>query len=250
MPAIQDRMIFHGQHAVEAALRNPARPVHRLLATRNALNRVGGLAQARGLAVEETQPRALDRLLGADAVHQGLALEVGPLPARPLLDLLPSAGQRGLVLALDQIEDPRNVGAILRSAAAMAADLVILPERGSALLGPACAKAASGALDLVPVVPVGNLVQALEQLKQAGFWSLGLDGAAERAIEDAPAYDRTVLVLGAEGKGLRRLTAEHCDLLVKLAIDPRMESLNVSVAAGIALYTLGRGRALAATAAP
>lgn len=237
MPA-PDRMMFYGLHAVQAALANPTRPVYRLMASRNALQRLGDVAARRHVAVEEVPPRQLERLVGQDAVHQGVALEVGPLAQRSLADVLEPPPAPALCLALDQVEDPRNVGAILRSAAAMGVDAVILPERGSALLGPVCAKAASGGLDIVPVVCVPNLAQCLLALRETGFWSLGLDGGADRAIEAAPRYPRTALVLGSEGKGLRRLTAEHCDLLVKLTIDPRMESLNVSVAAGIALYTL------------
>ncbi|SNB63153.1 23S rRNA (guanosine2251-2'-O)-methyltransferase [Arboricoccus pini] len=237
MPA-HDRMRFYGLHAVQAALLNPARPVYRLIASRNALQRLGDAAARRGVDIEEASPRQLERLVGQDSVHQGLVLEVGPLAQRALTDVISAQPAPAVLLALDQVEDPRNVGAILRSATAMGADAVIIPERGSALLGPLCAKAASGGLDIVPVVGVANLAQSLLTLREEGFWSLGLDGAADLAIEAAPRYPRTVLVVGSEGRGLRRLTGEHCDLMVKLTIDPRMESLNVSVAAGIALYTL------------
>ena len=145
-----------------------------------------------------------------------------------------------LVLALDQVSDPRNLGAILRTAAALGVEGVILPERRSAELGGACAKAASGALDLVPLVEVVNLGRALAQLKQRGYWIVGLDAAGPAALETLDLPSRVVLVLGSEGEGLRRLVAEQCDHLAKLTIDPCMESLNVSVAAGIALYLLAR----------
>lgn len=232
---------FYGHHAVAAALDNPLRPCHRLLATAPALERLGRLVQRPGLAVEQVGPADLARVLPEDAIHQGTALLVGPLPARPLESLLAGLGAEALVLLLDQIQDPRNLGAILRSAAAMDVAGVVLPERRSAPLGAACAKAASGALDMVPVVEVTNLVQAIGTLKAAGFWIVGLDAAAEPPLEALPFRQRRALVLGSEERGLRRLVAEHCDLMARLTIAPRIDSLNVAVAAGIALYLLARG---------
>jgi len=185
-------------------------------------------------------PRELDRLVGPDAVHQGAVLHAGPLPERALEDVLPADAAPACVIVLDQILDPRNVGAILRTAAATGVAAAILPRHGSALLGGSCAKAASGALDLVPLVTAANLGQALAGLKERGFWIVGLDGAATLPLEATPAYPRCALVLGAEGKGLRRLTLERCDVVARLAIDVRVESLNVSVAAGIAMYLLAR----------
>ena len=149
-------------------------------------------------------------------------------------------GERSLVLALDQVSDPRNLGAILRTAAALGVSGVLLPDRRSAELNGACAKAASGALDILPLVEVVNLARALAELKQRGYWLVGLDAAAPAALEALDLPQRVVLVLGSEGEGLRRLVAESCDYLARLEIDPRMESLNVSVAAGIALYLLAR----------
>lgn len=232
---------FYGHHAVAAALDNPLRPCLRLLATAPALERLGRLVQRPGLLVERVGPAELARALPPDAIHQGTALQVGPLPARPLDSLLAGLGAEALVVLLDQVQDPRNLGAILRSAAAMDVAGVILPERRSAPLGAACARAAAGALDMVPVVEVANLVQAIGTLKRAGFWVVGLDAAAEPPLEALPFRPRRALVLGSEEKGLRRLVAEHCDLMARLAIAPRMESLNVAVAAGIALYLLARG---------
>lgn len=229
---------LYGHHAVAAALANPARVCRRLLATTNALERLGALAARHGLEVETAQPRALDRLVAPDAVHQGVVLETEPLPPRRLETVLAELPREALLLALDQVEDPRNLGAILRSAAAFGVAAVLLPERRSAVLGAVCAKAASGALDIVPVVEVTNLARTLVALKDAGFWSLGLDAEAAIPLDGAPRHERAVLVLGAEGKGLRRLVAESCDLAVSLPISPRMESLNVAVAAGIALYAL------------
>ena len=142
------------------------------------------------------------------------------------------------MLVLDRINDPHNLGAILRSAVAFGVRAVILPHRQSAELGGATAKAASGALDMIPIVEVTNLSRALDQLKDLGYWRAGLDGQAEQTISDAPRFEKLALVLGAEGTGIRRLVGEHCDLMLKLPISERMESLNVSVACGIALYGL------------
>lgn len=236
-----DGIWLYGHHAVAAALDNPLRPCRRLLATGPALARLGRLAERPGLLVERMGPAELAAVLPPDVVHQGCALRVGPLPARTLDSLLAGLGPEALVLVLDQIQDPRNLGAILRSAAALEVAGVILPERRSAPLGAACAKAASGALDMVPIVEVANLVQAIEALKRAGFWVVGLDARAEPPLESLPHRPRRALVLGSEEKGLRRLVAEHCDQMARLAIAPRVESLNVSVAAGIALYLLARG---------
>jgi 23S rRNA (guanosine2251-2'-O)-methyltransferase len=229
-----------GRHAVEAALANPRRPCLRLLATAPALERLGARADRPGLAVETVTADAITRRVGPDEVHQGLALEVAPLPPLALDAAVPSQGPC-LVLALDQLSDPRNVGAILRSAAAFGVAAVILPERRSAELSGAAARAAAGALDLVPVVEVVNLARALDDLKARGFWAVGLDGEAEKDLAALPPLERAVLVLGSEGRGLRRLVAEHCDHRARIPIDPRVESLNVAVAAGIALSAL-RGR--------
>ena len=225
-----------GRHAVEAALDNPRRPCLRLLATPPALERLGGRARRQGLTVEPATAQAIERQVGAEEVHQGLALEVGPL-ATLLLD--EAAGQgASMLLALDQVSDPRNVGAILRSAAAFAVDAVIVPERRSAELGGAAARAAAGGLDMVPLVEVTNLAQALAALKKRGFWIVGLDGSAGSTLAQLPSFGRVVLVLGSEGAGLRRLVAESCDALARIEIAASFDSLNVAVAAGIALHTL------------
>ena len=233
------RTWLYGRHAVLAALGNPERPIYRLLATPAALPEVEAAARARRQAVEQATPERLAQILPPDAPHQGLALSVGPLPERGL-DEIDATAERTLVLALDQVSDPRNLGAILRTAAALGVAAVLLPQRRSAELGGACAKAASGALDLLPIVEVVNLARALAELKARGFWTLGLDGAAPQRLEDLDLPPKLVLVLGSEGEGLRRLVAETCDYLARIEIDPRMESLNVSVAAGIALYLMSR----------
>jgi 23S rRNA (guanosine2251-2'-O)-methyltransferase len=230
------RIWLYGLHAVAAALANQDRPCYRLLATEAALAGVEAQARARQLSVEKVPPERLGQILPPDAPHQGLALNVGPLPERDPAVL--GRDDRSLLLALDQVSDPRNLGAILRTAAALGVEGVLLPQRRSAELNGACAKAASGALDLVPVVEVVNLGRTLADLKQHGYWIVGLDAAGAAPLETLDLPPRVVLVLGSEGEGLRRLVAEQCDHLCRLEIDPRMESLNVSVAAGIALYVL------------
>jgi len=233
---------LHGRHAVEAALRNPRRSCHRLLATPEGLAALGGAAGRPGLDVVTVEREEIERRLGPGIVHQGLALSAAPLPRLELRrTLMPEPG-RNLVLVLDQVNDPHNVGAILRTAAAFEVRALVLPERRSAELGGAAAKAASGALDLVPVVEVTNLARALDQLAELGYWRLALDARAEATIDEAPEVDNLALVLGAEGSGLRRLVREHCDLAARLPIAPAMDSLNVSVACGIALYALARRR--------
>jgi 23S rRNA (guanosine2251-2'-O)-methyltransferase len=177
--------------------------------------------------------------------HQGVLAWCEPYRYADAFEL--AAAERPLLACLDQVSDPRNLGAILRTAAALGVAGVVLPRRRSAELGGACAKAASGALDLVPIVEVVNLTRALAELKERSFWTLGLDAKGPTRVEDLPPEPRRVLVLGGEGTGLRRLVAEGCDRLARLDMDPRVESLNVAVAAGIALYLLRhRGPAPAA----
>jgi len=230
---------FYGQHAVEAAIRNPRRQIKTLLATEEAMARMP-LLQRAGLQITPSSPADLDRRLPRDAVHQGVAAEVGPLPALQLDRVIAIQPERSFVLALDQVTDPRNLGAILRAAVGLGVQAVVVPERRSAPLNGAAAKAASGALDMLPIVEVVNLSRALERLKAAGYWITGLDGESAKRIADASAVKRRVLVLGSEGDGMRRLTGERCDEVLSIAIDKRMESLNVSVAAGIAIHEFAR----------
>jgi len=231
---------IYGYHPVTMALANPRRQIRRLLAVdgENA-----GLPPNR--AVERTDPAALAALLPPGAVHQGLAALVEPLPMVDLTELLedlpPEAPAR--LLLLDQVTDPQNVGAILRSAAALGAAGVILTERHAAPESGALAKAASGALDVLPLVRVVNLSRAIEALKQAEFWCLGLAAEGEMTLAEAKPQGRAALVLGAEGTGLRRLTREHCDQLVRLPTRGPIDQLNVSNAAAIALYELLRDTA-------
>ena len=232
-----DRMLF-GIHAVAAALDNPARRVRRLLATENAERRLAEQIAARKLAVERVRPKDLDRLLGADTVHQGIAIEADPLPEPELADLIARAGatESGPLIVLDQVTDPHNVGAILRSAAVFGAAGLLTTRRHSPPLNGTLAKSASGALELVPVCLVQNLSRAIDELKDAGVRVIGLDGEGETLLEDAPFDGPVALVLGAEGKGLRQLTRESCHHLCRIGTSNLLASLNVSNAAAISLH--------------
>jgi len=233
---------LYGLHSVAAALENPRRALTHLRATRNALARLG-LAEDAALPCPLTivDPRDLDRLVGADAVHQGVVLETEPLAARPLSGL----GAADLVLVLDQVTDPHNVGAILRSAVAFGAGAVITTARHSPAESGVLAKAASGALEHIALIEVRNLAEALETLAADGFQTIGLDSDGPAVLEDSLAGARLALVLGAEGKGLRQKTRATVATLARLSMPGAIRSLNVSNAAAIALYAarrhLGRG---------
>lgn len=224
-----------GLHAVEAALKNPARRVVRLLLTENAERRLQDAVGSISAKIERTTPRDLDRILGPDTVHQGAMLETEPLP-EPEWDHLARTSDGRPLIVLDQVTDPHNVGAVLRSSAVFGASGLVMTRRHSPPLNGVLAKSASGALELIPVALVPNLSRALDELKSAGFAIVGLDGGAEHAIEDLDWSRPTALVMGSEGKGLRELTRKTCDTLVRISTDGPVASLNVSNAAAIALY--------------
>lgn len=225
-----------GSHAVEAALGNPRRRSHRLLATENAERRLAEAIRASNVPTERVTPGALDRLLGGDTVHQGLLLEADPLPEPELDELVTRAAEVGPLVLLDHVTDPHNAGAVLRSAAAFGAAGVVMTRRHSPPLNGVLAKSASGALDLVPVLTVQNLARTMLDLKERGFRLIGLEGASEARLEDESFAGLSALVLGAEGKGLRQLTAETCDRLVSITTAGALASLNVSNAAAVALH--------------
>ena len=239
---------LYGVHPVLAALANPSRRAYRVVISGEAETtlapRIATLSQGHsGLPRPEILPRdALERLLPRGAVHQGIAAQLDALEELDIDDIIRAT--EGLdsarVVVLDQVTDPHNVGAIIRSAAAFSTAAVVMPERNSPPSTGTLAKAASGAIERVPLVRVVNLSRALDQLKNAGFWCVGLDAAATTALHAADLSGKVAVVLGAEGEGLRRLTREHCDLMVRIPIGRGMESLNVSNAAAIALYELAR----------
>jgi 23S rRNA (guanosine2251-2'-O)-methyltransferase len=225
---------------VAAAIRNPRRKNRRLLVTEDAEKSLrAALNRPWRLPPERIERQRFGTFLTEDAVHQGVALLVEPLEPVALEDAI--AASDGPVLLLDQVTDPRNVGAILRSAAAFGAACVVLQDRHAPPETGALARAASGALDIVPVVREVNLSRAIASLQKSGFWVMGLAGDASRTLAEARPRDRRVaLVLGAEDTGLRRLQRETCDELVRLPITPAMESLNVAAAAAVALYEVIR----------
>lgn len=229
---------LYGIHTVRAALDNPRREKRHLLATPNALSRLREGGEIGNVRAAETTPRELDRLLGADAVHQGVALEVDPVSRFGLDDVSPL----NLVVVLDQVTDPHNVGAILRTACAFGADAVVTTSRYAPRETGVMAKSASGALDLVPLIEVRNLGDAIETLKRRGLKVLGFDSSAATPLRPRTDSVPLAIVLGAEGKGLRLRTRELCDEMVRLEMPGPIKSLNVSNAAAIALFAVTAGR--------
>jgi 23S rRNA (guanosine2251-2'-O)-methyltransferase len=222
-----------GKHAVAAALDNPERKVLKAWATRDA---AGFMQFPDDVPVTLAEAPDLGRLVPHDAPHQGVVIEVEPLDGAWLDELIGGSAERSILLVLDQVTDPHNVGAILRSAAAFGAAGIVTQDRHSPPEGGVVAKAASGALERVPWARVVNLARALEEIGEAGFWRIGLAGDAEMDLREALGSPRVALVLGAEGAGLRPNTREHCDAIARLPITDAVESLNVSNAAAVALY--------------
>jgi 23S rRNA (guanosine2251-2'-O)-methyltransferase len=229
-------IVLYGWHTVKAALENPQRHIRRLCATENALRRLADDGVAPGLEVELVRPDAIAALLTPDAVHQGLYAEADPLPA-PSLDDLPDDA---IVLVLDQITDPHNVGAVLRSAAAFGIAAVVTTARHSPQATGVLAKAASGALEHVPIVTVQNLARGLATLKERGFLAVGLDSAGDRDLAEVSLRAPLALALGAEDRGLRQLTRATCDCVARIDLPGAIRSLNVSNAAALALYVATR----------
>ena len=231
-----DQVVLYGWHTVTAALANPNRRIRRLLATENALRRLADEGINVSISPEVMRPDALATRLTPDAVHQGLIAEADPLPS-PAIEDLPATG---VVLVLDQITDPHNVGAILRTAAAFAVAAVVTTARHSPEATGVLAKSASGALELVPIVIVQNLARALAELKARGFLTVGLDSEAPDDLAAIELNLPLALVVGAEGRGLRQLTGATCDRLARPDLPGAIKSLNVSNAAALALYIASR----------
>lgn len=223
---------IYGTHACLAALENPKRKWRKVLVTPNFLAKNPKLSHLCHFTTAAAND--INKQLPPGAVHQGIAVLVHPLPHISLEDVL----DQRLVVLLDQVTDPQNVGAIMRSATAFRAAAIIVPKRHSPGEMGTLTKAASGTFEHTPLITVSNFAQAMRTLKENQFWCVGLSGYSKQSIRDFNAPDKTALVLGAEGKGLRRLTSQSCDVLLKLPIDPKVESLNVSAAAAIALYAL------------
>jgi len=225
-----------GRHAVEAALNNPDRVHRKLWATREGIESLDG-ELPQDFPLEYADAADLARLVAKDAPHQGLVLECAPLEDIHLDELLDGDPERPIVV-LDQVTDPHNVGAIMRSAAAFGAAALVTQDRHAPPEGGVIGKSASGALEVLPWVRVVNLARALEQMAEAGYWRIGLTGAAQSTLAEALPEGPVALILGAEGEGMRHNIEQHCDALAKLPIGEDIESLNVSNAAAIALYAI------------
>src|ERR1700755_1862015 len=225
-------VILYGWHTVAAALANPQRQIRKLLLSENAARRLADDHIDTRVTPEIVRPALIDQRLGPDAVHQGLLAEADPLPSPDIHSL----AQEGIVLVLDQITDPHNVGAILRSAAAFAVKAIVTTARHSPEATGVLAKSASGALELVPLVTVQNLARALIELNERGFMTVGLDSEGRENLSAIALREPLALVLGAEGKGLRQLTRETCSVVARLDMPGEIKSLNVSNAAVLALY--------------
>lgn len=231
-------LVLYGRHAVVSALQNPQRKIEKLVCSpENAAEFSRKYPQ---ITVVSADKKEIDRLLPADAVHQGLALFCSPLEGLSVEELCAEADNKdkAVVLILDQVTDPQNIGAIIRSCAAFGALALIVQDKNSPQESGAMAKAAAGTMEFVPVVRVTNLVRAIEMLKQHGFWTVGMDGYAETTIDKMDKSGKWAVIMGSEGAGMRRLVEESCDLTVRLPISEKVESLNVSTAAAITLYEL------------
>ena len=228
--------VIYGAHPVEEALKNPKRKFVKLTCTLNGAERLKAIKQPHGITPEIVNTKVLDRKVEPDAVHQGMILEAKALRQPQLKEI----EQSGVVVMLDQVTDPHNVGAILRTCAAFQVTAVVTTARHSAEASGVLFKAASGAYEHVPFVKVTNLARAMEELRDAGFRLVGLDSEAEVTLGEVDKTPPLVLVLGAEGKGLRELTRKNCDAVAKLDFFGAIRSLNVSNAAAVALYALTR----------
>lgn len=232
-----------GMHAVEAALNNQARVVHSAKMTANAARKLDVILKKRAIEPDEVSPRELDRILGSDTVHQGALIVCDPLPEPSLEDLVAATAQGRPIIVLDQVTDPHNVGAILRSGAVFRCAGLLMTRRHSPPLNGVLAKSASGGLEHVPIHLVTNLTRAIEELKQLGVHTIGLEGSSDVALHSGlPTNSPTAIVLGAEGKGLRQLTAETCNQLCRIETTGALTSLNVSNAAAIALHLIAMQR--------
>ena len=226
--------VLYGAHPVEEALKNPKRKFVKLTTTLNGAERLREFTQTLGITPEIVNPKVLDRRVEPDAVHQGMILEAKPLHQPQLNEI----EQSGVVVMLDQVTDPHNVGAILRTCAAFNVRALVTTARHSPEASGVLFKAASGAYEHVPYVKVTNLARAMEELRDAGFHLVGLDSEADTTLDQVDKTPPLVLVLGAEGKGLRELTRKNCDVVAKLDFSGAIRSLNVSNAAAVALYAL------------
>jgi len=237
---MKNQVIIYGKHAVLAALANPERQISKLMCIRESLSEVKGkIADSKIVVVDRKE---IDKLLPREAVHQGLALFADKLRGYAIEEVCALADEEGsgCVLILDQVTDPQNVGAIVRSCTAFGALALIVQDKNSPEESGALLKAAAGTYEFLPVCRVTNLSRTIDQLKRAGFWAIGMDGSAKSTVDKLDKNGKLAIVMGSEGSGMRRLVEETCDMTVKLPISQRVESLNVSTAAAIVLYEVSK----------
>jgi 23S rRNA (guanosine2251-2'-O)-methyltransferase len=239
VPAPTDLWIY-GIHASIAALRNPDRHINTILTTKHSSDFVANLKNPNLPPHQIIDRNQLDAMLPPDSVHQGIAIQCDPLPSLHLEDVISNQTENSTLIVLDQANDPRNIGSVLRSAAAFNATAVVVPDRGTPEISGSMAKAAAGAIEQIPIVRVKNLARSLKIIKKEGYWCVGLDGRATQTLAEVKLSGKIVIVMGAEGRGLRQLTSENCDYLAKIPISGQIESLNLSIATSIVLYELRR----------
>ena len=239
VPAFTELWIY-GNHACIAALKNPNRQINSILTTKHSSEFVADLNNPDLPPLQIIDRNQLDAILPHDSVHQGIAAQCDPLPSPKLEDVIINQTDSSVLVILDQANDPRNIGSVLRSAAAFNATAVIVPDRGTPEINGLMAKAAAGAIELVPIVRVKNLARSLKVIKNAGYWCVGLDGEAAQTLAEVNLSGKIALIMGAEGSGLRQLTSKTCDYLAKIPISGQMKSLNLSIATSIALYEINR----------
>ena len=234
-------LVLYGRHAVLAALKNPARHIEKILCTKENATEI---LQITSFTPQIVERKEIDKLLPADAVHQGFALFCSRLPNVSLEEIIEQAQNKTSchVLILDQVTDPQNIGAIIRSAVAFETLALIVQDKNSPLENGAMDKAAAGMIEHLPIARVTNLSRAIEKLKEAGFWTIGMDGYAKTTLDKLDSSGKTAIIMGSEGKGMRRLVEENCDISVRLPISPLTESLNVATAAAITLYEINKKR--------
>ncbi len=233
-------LILYGRHAVLSALKNPRRKIAKILCTKENAEEIRRASPNAALQIVER--KEIDKLLPPEAVHQGFALFCSELPPVALEDVIAMAEKQDNchVLILDQVTDPQNIGAIIRSAVAFNTLALIVQDKNSPAETGSMAKASAGMIEFLPICRVTNLSRALEQLKDAGFWTIGMDGYAQTTVDKLKKGGKNAIIMGSEGKGMRRLVEENCDITVKLPMNEKVESLNVSTAAAIMLYELNK----------
>ena len=236
----KNQLILYGRHAVLSALKNPRRKVSKLLCTKENAEEIRRTAP--DIPLQTVERKEIDKLLPTEAVHQGFALFCSELPPVAIEDIITMAENQENchVLILDQVTDPQNIGAIIRSAVAFNTLALIVQDKNSPTETGSMAKASAGMIEFLPICRVTNLSRALEQLKDAGFWTIGMDGYAQTTVDKLKKGGKNAIIMGSEGKGMRRLVEENCDITVKLPMNKEVESLNVATAAAIMLYELNK----------